>query len=129
MTQCARVCPTCAAAASQSSTTKIGASEQQPDVMTLLEKVQQVTAVAGFEQGVGAGGELLVVDEPASPRHLLGHTDFQSLPTLEGAHVVAGVEQGAEGSGVQPGGAGRQRRGGHPARVGTGGAGGGTRAR
>ena len=70
-----------------------------------LQQLQQIGAVAGLEQSLCARGQLVVVDEADPPRHLLGNADLQTLPPLDGAHVVAGIQQRVERSGVQPRGA------------------------
>src|SRR5699024_11372685 len=54
---------------------------------------------------LGAGTQVVVAEEPASPGDLLGYPDLQSRAALDGAHVVPGIGHLVEGAGVQPGGA------------------------
>src|SRR5215218_5407519 len=80
--------------------------EALPDVFrAVVEQRQQITSVAGFDQEFGAFPQLVVGDVAEPPGHLLGHADLQALPFLDGADVVARVEQRVEGTGVEPGGA------------------------
>ena len=56
-----------------------------------------------FLKVVGDLDELVIGEEAAAPRDLLGGADLGALAALDGAHEVGGVVEGVEGSGVEPG--------------------------
>ena len=49
--------------------------------------------------------KLVVGQEPLAPGDLLGTTDFEPLPVLDGTDEVRGIIEGVEGAGIEPGGA------------------------
>src|SRR5690606_26128629 len=79
-----------------------------PAPVSVLEKTEEVLAVARLAQRFGALAQIVVAEEAAPPGDLLGAADLQALPCLDRAHERRGVGEGVERAGVQPGGAARQ---------------------
>ena len=70
--------------------------------LLVLQQAQEVGAVAGLHQGLGAPAQALVVDEAHTPGDLLGGADIEALTVLDGADEAGGVGQRVEGTGVEP---------------------------
>lgn len=69
----------------------------------VLEQVQEIPAVPGLHQRLGALAQLVVCQQALAPGDLLRRSDLEPLAGLDGADEVRGVVEVVEGAGVQPG--------------------------
>src|SRR5699024_8476294 len=67
-------------------------------------QLPQVLTIGAGPVRVGVIPQLLVADQPHTPRDLLWAADFQALPLLDRADKVAGAVEIVDRAGVQPGG-------------------------
>ena len=74
----------------------------------VVQKLHQVRPVPGLQERLSDLHELVVGEEALAPGDLFGRADLGTLPPLDRAHEVAGVVEGVEGAGVEPGGATRE---------------------
>ena len=101
----ARPRPPARSTASSRSAPGRSAGRPPPQTVLVVEELEQVVAVAGLHQRLGALAQLVVGQPALAPGDLLRGADLEPLPVLDGADEVAGVVERVEGAGVQPGGA------------------------
>ena len=61
--------------------------------LLVVQQAQEVGAVPGLHQGLGALAQALVVDEAHAPGDLLGGADIEALTVLDGTDEAGGVGQ------------------------------------
>ena len=72
-------------------------------LLTSLDEVEEVLAVARLHERLRAFDELLIGEESHAPRDLLWHADLQALACLDSTHKACRISKRIERAGIEPG--------------------------